>query len=73
MATYHYLRDGTRVTVRHFLKDGSEVDSVEGRVARYEDCPGVYHALESINKRLAKETPIHKEAKQNAEQHQSNP
>lgn len=64
MPTYHYLKDGTRVTVRHFLKDGTEVDSVEGRVVNYEDCPGVYHALDSINKR------IHKEAKQHAEQSQ---
>ena len=72
MATYHYLRDGARVTVRHFLKDGTEVDSVEGRVVKYEDCPGAYHVLDSINKRLAKERPIHKEGKQHAEQHQRN-
>lgn len=73
MASYHYLRDGTRVTVRHFLKDGTEVDSVEGRVVEYEDCPGVYHALDSINKRLAKEQAVHnKEARNHAEQHQPN-
>lgn len=73
MATYHYLRDGTRVTVRHFLKDGTEVDDIQGRVVKYEDCPGVYHALDSINKRLAKERPIHKEGKQNAKHPDSNP
>lgn len=61
------------VRIRHFLKDGSEVDSIEGRVVKYEDCPGVYHALDSINKRLAKEQAVHnKEARNHAEQHQPN-
>ncbi len=55
-------------TIRHFLKDGTQVDSVEGRVVRHEDCPSVYHALDKLNERLSNNRPIHsKEAKQNGE------
>ena len=59
--------------VRHFLKDGTQVDSIEGRVVSYEDCPEVYHLINRINQSRAKETAIHnKEGKQHAEQHQRN-
>lgn len=59
------------VVVRHFLKDGTQVDSIEGRVVSYEDCPEVYHLINRINQSRAKEAAIHNEEARNyAEQHQ---
>lgn len=58
------------VTIRHFLKDGTQVDSIEGRVVSYEDCPEVYHLIDRINQSRVREAAIHKEDKQHAKQHQ---
>lgn len=59
------------VTIRHFLKDGTQVDSIEGRVVSYEDCPTVYDLINRINQSRAKEAAIHnKEGKQDGDDKQ---
>lgn len=56
------------MAVIHILKDGTRVDSVEGLVIKYEDAEQVYHLLDSINKRLAKER-IHRKDDQHEGHH----
>lgn len=41
--------------VRHFRKDGTQIDSVEGIVIKQEDFKGVYEILEKIEKRMGEE------------------
>ena len=41
--------------VRHFLKDGTEVKSIEGIVIKKEDFKGLYHMIDQMEIRLAKE------------------
>lgn len=41
--------------VRHFLKDGTEVESIEGFVIKKEDFKGLYNMIDRMNIRLAKE------------------
>ena len=56
------------MAVIHILKDGTRVDSIKGLLVKYEDAEQVYHILDGINKRLAKEAATRKkEAEQNAE------
>ena len=38
--------------VRHFLKDGTQIESVEGIVIKREDFKGVYEILEQVEKRM---------------------
>jgi hypothetical protein len=41
--------------VKHFLKNGKQVDSIEGIVIKKEDFPGIYDLMDRMNERLAKE------------------
>lgn len=41
--------------VKHFLKSGKQVDSIEGIVIKKEDFPGIYDLMDRMNERLAKE------------------
>lgn len=41
--------------VRHFRKDGTQIDSVEGIVIKQEEFKGVYEILEKIERRLGEE------------------
>lgn len=41
--------------IKHFLKDGTQVESVAGIVIKQEDFPGVYELIEKMNERIAKE------------------
>ena len=43
------------MAVIHILKDGTQVESIDGRVVRLEDAEPVYHLMDNINKRLARE------------------
>ena len=38
--------------VRHFRKDGTQIESVEGIVIKREDFKAVYEILEKIEKRM---------------------
>lgn len=38
--------------VRHFRKDGTQIESVEGIVIKQEDFKAVYEILEKIEKRM---------------------
>ena len=42
--------------VKHILKNGQQVDSIEGIVIKMDDFPRVYEIMDRINERLAKET-----------------
>ena len=41
--------------VKHFLKNGQQVDSIEGIVIKMDEFPRVYEIMDRINDRLAKE------------------
>lgn len=41
--------------VKHFLKNGQQVESVAGMVITIKDHPQVYAVLDQINERLQKE------------------
>ena len=41
--------------VKHFLKDGSQVESIEGYVLKQKDFPGLYSTLDQIEKRMIQE------------------
>ena len=41
--------------IKHFLKDGTQVDSVEGIVIKQKDFPELYKIIEKMNERIAKE------------------
>lgn len=41
--------------VKHFLKNGQQVDSIEGIVIKMEDFPRIYELMDRMNERLAKE------------------
>lgn len=41
--------------IKHFLKNGQQVDSVEGIILKQEDFPDLYRLIDQINDRLAKE------------------
>ena len=41
--------------IKHFLKDGTQVESVAGIVIKQEDFPGVYELIDRMNERLEKE------------------
>ena len=41
--------------IRHILKDGTQVDSVEGIVIKQKDFPELYKIIEKMNERIAKE------------------
>lgn len=45
----------------HILKDGRVLDSIEGYVVPYEDCPEAYHILAKILDRKARERRAAKE------------
>lgn len=36
------------ITVKHFLKDGTETESVKGHVIKPDECPDYYRQLERI-------------------------
>ena len=39
----------SKVKVRHIMADGTERDSIDGFVVRYEYCPKVYHILHQMS------------------------
>ena len=41
--------------IKHFLKDGTQVDSIEGIVVKQKDFPELYKLIEKMNERIAKE------------------
>lgn len=41
--------------VKHFRKDGSQVESIEGFVLKLKDFPGLYSTLDQIEKRIQEE------------------
>ena len=41
--------------IRHFRKDGSQVESIEGFVLKQKDFPDLYRTIEQIEKRMNKE------------------
>lgn len=43
--------------IKHILKDGTEVASIEGMTISYKDNPGFYKVVDQIEKRLQGEDP----------------
>lgn len=43
--------------IKHFLKDGTEVASIEGMTIKYKENPRFYEAIDRIDKRLREENP----------------
>ena len=41
--------------VKHILRSGQQVDSIEGIVLKMDEFPKVYEIMDRINERLAKE------------------
>lgn len=41
--------------VIHILKDGTVLDSIEGHIVSYEDCPAAYHILAKATDRRVRE------------------
>lgn len=41
--------------IKHFLKNGQQVDSIEGIVIKKEEFPGIYDLMDRMNERIAKE------------------
>ena len=41
--------------IKHILKNGQQVDSIEGIVLKMDEFPKVYELMDRINERLAKE------------------
>ena len=41
--------------IKHFLKDGTQVDSIDGIVVKQKDFPELYKLIEKMNERIAKE------------------
>lgn len=41
--------------IKHFLKNGQQVDSIEGIVLKQEDFPELYRLIDQMNDRIAKE------------------
>ena len=39
------LADPKKAKIRHFLSDGTELDSIEGHLVRIEDCPEIYWSM----------------------------
>ena len=42
--------------IKHFLKNGQQVDSVAGIVLKQEDHPQLYAVIDQIEKRIAQES-----------------
>ena len=41
--------------IKHILKNGQQVDSIEGIVIKMEDFPRVYEIMDIVNARLVRE------------------
>lgn len=41
--------------IRHFRKDGSQIENISGYVIKPEDCKELYHVFDMINTRIANE------------------
>ena len=55
------------MAVRHILKDGTEVESIAGRVIRQEEFPALYEVIGRIGKKKAPEKePAREEKKETA-------
>ena len=53
------LADPKKAKIRHFLKDGTEVDSIEGHVVKMEDCPEIYWLMYTMSEERAKKLGLH--------------
>ena len=46
------------ITIKHVLKDGTKVDSVEGHVIKAEDFPLLYEVMDRINRKDQKQNAV---------------
>jgi hypothetical protein len=53
------LADPKKARIRHFLKDGTEVESIEDHVVKMEDCPEIYWRMYVISEKRANKLGLH--------------